>query len=425
MIKRKHIFNLSFILSIFLFSSCFRGLIQKAYVTNPPNVCLFDSAKSTEVKMTGNFRYIENQLSYALTNKWGLQSNLFLGYRQQKGLDLGFVYYKKISDWGYFECATGYGYFNTNSNIDEGLLFGGAVLGGYGTYYSQNINCSYHKLYIQPSFFLVDEDGQVGLTLRASFPYFTKYNCSYDLRDYDGATPELGSTAYGSANIKNKFGFILEPMITIRFNGKRKNKSFFVQLGGCISDNTITKLDGYVKDGYQPNSIRKYTYATINQQFPLHANFFTNYGLEYRFGKSIKHREAQVNHFKRNKAIQYLQNKSFRRDVLIMFNNNNGRYRKIKLGKKLKLITFEGHEIKGRLIKLNDSSIVLNNRNIPSEVPIKNIKCLYSNKTILNNLVEGVIIFFAGSIVDIIMGKELETTIVLDLKIFIQIHLKK
>ena len=118
--------------------------------------------------------------------------------------------------------------------------------------------------------------------------------------------------------------------------------------------------------------------------------------MEYRFGKSIKHREAQVNHFKRNKAIQYLQNKSFRRDVLIMFNNNNGRYRKIKLGKKLKLITFEGHEIKGRLIKLNDSSIVLNNRNIPSEVPIKNIKCLYSNKTILNNLVEGVIIFFAA-----------------------------
>lgn len=270
MMKRKHSIYFAFILSIILFSSCSKGLIQKAYITNPPNVCLFDTIYDRKLKFAYNYSFLENQMSYAITNKIGIATNLLGGFMGQYGGDLGLVYYKKLKYHRYFEINTGYGYFNSKSSASVSLDF--LNYGAYGTSYYQNLNCNYHKLYFQPSIFNNFGRIDLGLTLRMSYPFYTKYNSHYDVSEYDGHWPNLDPLEYGDAKLKNVIGFIFEPMMTFRLKGKQNNIVF--HFGSCLSPNVLYKLDAYKKNGYLPNSTRLYTYRKVHQQFPLHANFF-------------------------------------------------------------------------------------------------------------------------------------------------------
>ena len=405
--KRLYLFY-AIILSTFLFSSCFRGMIQKAYITNPPNVCLFDSAKSKSMKFGGNLRYIENQLSFGLTDKLGLASNLLVGFKGQYGGDLGLVYYKNLKNNGYFEFAAGYGYFNVSSAV-SGVSTDIFNIGPYGTFYKHYINSSYHKLYLQPSIFSRNKETDIGFTLRISLPYFTNYDCSYDVTQYDGEFPSFSPEEYGNAYFKNKFGLTFEPMVTLRFNKNRI--PIYIQFGGCISDNNIYKLDAY-EYNVSTNNPRKYTYNKTQQQFPLHANFFINWGIDFNIGKSVKRKienrpplskpdyskaiqKAEINLHK-HKENQIKSQSSFWYNFIVMHKKNGRRDYIFKPGKGLKILTFDNKKIKGKLIMIKDSSVVIVQRDVSTEVAVKNIKCVYGNISVFNNLGDGFLVLCAG-----------------------------
>ena len=280
MFKNYKLITQLIIISLFFLTSCYSKFIQKAYLTNPPNVCLFDSAHAASLKFTGNLRYIENQASYAFTDNWGLASNLFLGSRLQNGGDLGLVFYEKFNDKHYFEILTGYGYFNSYSSFYNNIGFSWLMPGGWETFYGQRINCIYHKAFTQPSYFFSNKNNDYGLTVRVSLPYFTKYDCTYHLTPYSGHYHPK-PLEYSKVQFDNKWGYTIEPLLTLRVREKKNNK--FFQFGMCLSDKmtstSIKENVGY--DGVQVPFIE----YTSEQSFPLHANFFFNVGIEFNKGK--------------------------------------------------------------------------------------------------------------------------------------------
>jgi len=274
---QKYLLQLLIVL-LFFITSCYSKLIQKAYLTNPPNICLFDSAQATSLKFTGNLRYIENQASYSFSDNWGVATNLFLGYRLQYGGDLGLVFYEKFNNKHYFEISNGYGYFKSYSIIKNriGSMYGMAG----GNFYGHHIDCIYHKVFSQPSYFFSKKNIDYGLTLRFSLPYFTNYDCTYDLSPYAGSY-WLKPVEYSKVQFKNKWGYTIEPVLTLRVKEKKSNK--FFQFGMCFSDKmmstSIKNNQGY--DDWRGPFIE---YTSL-QTFPLHANFFFNVGIEFNKGK--------------------------------------------------------------------------------------------------------------------------------------------
>lgn len=260
--------NFIAIIVICFFGSCTVGLIQKGYITNPPNICLFDSAQDLNMKLTGNTRFLEHQGSYAFTKHWGIASNLFLGNRLQYGGDLGAVYYNRINKRNYFECSAGYGYFNASSTIDETRIF-------FNKYYNQKITSIYHKLYLQPSYFFTFKKNDLGLTARLSLPFFTSYHGVFSYDPYCGEY-NYPAIKYADGGFKNKLGLTIEPVITFRHRWKRVK--FYMQFGLCFSKNIINRIDSV-----HWSDIDRYDgsqYPNYKNQQPLHANYFLNYGIE-------------------------------------------------------------------------------------------------------------------------------------------------
>ncbi len=250
---------------------------QKAYVTNPPNISLFDTAKETNVKLMGNLRYLESQYSHSFTNHSGLAINALVGFQGQYGADAGWVFYKSKKDRMYFETVAGYGYFNAHSIIDNprGSLF---LLPG-GDFYCQNIESKYHKLFIQPSFFFGDSQNMYGITLRYTWSLFTDYRCKYYLKPYS-AEYNSPPTEYVTALFTNKFGYTVEPVITYR---KKINRRYlYFQFGICFSGSSISH-DTLSNKPYQ--SPKPYSYYSYSTDFPLHAVFNINCGMEFGLKK--------------------------------------------------------------------------------------------------------------------------------------------
>ena len=273
---------------ICLFTSCYSLLTQKAYLTNTPNVSFFDSSEVTKMKFVGNLRFLENQVSYPLSDKLGIASDLLFGFHTQYGGDLGLVYYKRLGSKHYFEISSGYGYFNAQSSITDPIGSLGGIPGG--NYYTQDINSIYHKLFTQPSFFITNKRTDYGLTLRVSLPYFTTYNCTYAMTHYSGEYSYAPSD-YAAANFKNKLGLTIEPMFTIRF--KRKKTDHLLQWGMCFSVITIHSTDSIPyssNNNWNPGGVifSNGYYYYKNQPFPFHANFFINYAIEFGIGKRKK-----------------------------------------------------------------------------------------------------------------------------------------
>lgn len=266
------------IISTILFSSCFTELVQKAYITNPPNVCLFDSARDLKVRYAANLRYIENQSSFAINDRSGIATSLLIGVPSKIGIELGYVYYKKLNHFSYFELNSGYGYFDTESKVGSDA-FPTYSMKKDNFIYFHDIKSEYHKLYVQPSYFLLTRYFDIGLTSRVSLPYFTDYNCQYSLSVVN--KHESGHENYFTfyKHFKNKVGFTIEPMLMFRFKGKHQRVSTYLQIGACYAPMSVKADSVYVNpdainDGYSDK-----------QPFPLHANFFINYGLEIKIGK--------------------------------------------------------------------------------------------------------------------------------------------
>lgn len=263
------------LLFILFLTSCLKELMQKAYITNPPNICFFDSTKTTKIKFAGNLKYLENQLSYRLSDKWGISSNLLVGSRKQYGGDLGLVFYKNIKNKNYFELATGYGYFNSQfhmkHSINQSLIF-------FGPYYYQNINSTYHKLFLQPNYFISNNKNNLGFTLRFSASYFSNYNCTYVVSTYNGEYNNPPSE-YSTSKFKNKIGFTFEPMFTIRFKNKKTKP--YIQFGMCLATNIISTVDSLKKSNYDYYGPGPYIHYKSIQAFPLSAYFFINYCIEF------------------------------------------------------------------------------------------------------------------------------------------------
>lgn len=278
---RKYYLHLTFILFITFLTSCYSKLVQKAYITNPPNVSLFDTSKVVKMKIAANLRYIENQMSFPLSDKWGIASDVLFGLCGQYGGDVGLVYYKRIKDKSYFEISSGYGYFNAHSFVNHIGSLG--IMPG-GDYYSQHIESKYHKIFFQPSYFLYKNNKDFGLTIRMSLSYFTKYNCSYSITPYSGEY-NWAPTEYAEAKFKNKLGFTIEPMLSYRF--KRKNSYRYLQIGMCFSEK-FHSLDSLERGDQVGGGIGPYIHYENYQSFPLHANFFINYGIEFNIGKRRK-----------------------------------------------------------------------------------------------------------------------------------------
>lgn len=272
---KKHFTIIVFLAFICLLTSCLNNLMQKAYITNPPNICFFDTVKTAKIKFVGNFSYIENQFSFNLSKKFGISSNLLLGTRKQYGGDIGLIYYKRFLTNKYFENSIGYGYFNS-SNHFKGSVNESLIL--WGPYYYQNINCAYHKLFFQPSFFITNNKNDIGFTFRVSLPYYKNYYSAYSISPYQGEEKH-NPLEYSTLRLNNKLGLTFEPIITIRF--KNKNLKPYLQFGMCFSAENVYSNDSLKNVSNGP----QYIHYSGMQAFPLHAYFFINYCIEFSLKK--------------------------------------------------------------------------------------------------------------------------------------------
>ncbi len=276
---KKHIFYLIIIISL---SSC---TIQKAYIVNSPNVNCFKYEKEKNLKFAINNLSLNAQTNLALNNKFGLSASLYGGIGDLHaesgfgGAEIGGIYYKYLSNSKYFELQGGYGY--CYNKIDtwwptDPFMF----VGLHGTSYSCISNTNYHKLYLQPTFFLVGKKASLGFALKCNTIYFNKYYFEFcnKLDDGAGEGSDGKREREGITSFNNKYGFMFEPVINFKLG-----QVFFIQFVGALSNNIDTgKAYEYINNR-PTNPFTEYSFSN-----PQHTYFKINVGFEFKLGKDKK-----------------------------------------------------------------------------------------------------------------------------------------
>jgi len=220
-VKIKSIILFFTITGIVLLSSCDPQFIQKTYIVNSPNVNCFQNENEKNIKLTGSGHQVEVQSDIALTNKYGIAATLFAGGWNplQYGGEIGGIYFKSTPDDKFhYELQAGYGYFKDRSDIYRDLSPSYMT---YKNWYRQNVNTNYHKLYIQPTAFIVKKWFKIGLSAKINAVYYTDYNFHYEKEEQD----QNSDVFYISdSQFKNKLGFVFEPVLTIKIG-----KIFYIQ----------------------------------------------------------------------------------------------------------------------------------------------------------------------------------------------------
>jgi hypothetical protein len=90
-------------------------------------------------------------------------------------------------------------------------------------------------------------------------------------------------------------------------------------------------------------------------------------------------------------AILIIQFNSFGQNILVVHKKNGKRNFTLKEGKKVKIVTLNNQIIKGRIIRIKDSTIVISKKSEAIEVVLKDIQLISLNGTALLKYSSGVL----------------------------------
>lgn len=98
-------------------------------------------------------------------------------------------------------------------------------------------------------------------------------------------------------------------------------------------------------------------------------------------------------------AILTLQNNSFGQNIIVVHKKNDGRNYDVQVGKRVRVITFDNRNIKGKISQIRDSTLIIRDTASTTEIAIKNIKILYFCKLPGWNIASGELIAGTGLII--------------------------
>lgn len=220
-----------------LFASC-SPLIQKAYFIESPNVGAFDSAKVTNICISGQYASSSNvQISHSFSNTLGISGSAHFGYQKpvgnsidntdfpdkpgkpsSVGANASLIYFKKFQQ-KYFEISTGYGFQFNNNRKYGGWLIPVSFVGG--PWLSHDVHSLYHRLSVQPAFMLFWGNHKFGIAFRTDIVYCPYYFYNYELDIYNPETSYMISDEYSDKiSFYNKFFGVVSPFILYRFSHK-------------------------------------------------------------------------------------------------------------------------------------------------------------------------------------------------------------
>ena len=192
--------------------------MQRAYIATSPNLNCFEKKHEKNLNMSLFLNHYEIQSNYVLSKTFGLAAGINGGFRNQFGGEIAGIYYKNFNDTNYFEIQCGYGYFNNQSQISN-MPWDPAGMIAYGQHFSRNINTTYHKVFIQPTYFYRLKKVKFGFALKIGANYFDRYHYDYSIRDDShGDGPYIKT--FSSSDFRYKWGLSFEPAIKVQFNSK-------------------------------------------------------------------------------------------------------------------------------------------------------------------------------------------------------------
>ena len=257
------------IVIITIFNSC-TVLNQKAYFANPPNVNCFQTEKEKNLKLSQGLNHFEAQSNIAFNKNIGISTGLYGGFKGQYGVEIAGIIYNKFNDNNYFESQIGYSYFINKSKESGGEMF--IVIPG------QDINTKYHKIFIQPTYFLTSKHINIGIAIKLNAVYFEKYHYYYDYHFYP-EDDDYVSHHFFTADFNHKWNFVCEPTINIQLN---RAKLYF-QISGIFS-NKIYDFQTY--SGYSRHEGPISNIAESGKaKNPQHVNFLFTIGHIFKYKK--------------------------------------------------------------------------------------------------------------------------------------------
>ncbi len=246
---------LIFLISLML-ASC-SPLVQKAYFVQSPNVGAFDTAKVTNVKLSGcYFTNTELQLSHSLTNHAGVFGGALWGYQGWDdkvdslyafdskpgllgtfGLNAGGMWFTQKGHT-YLELALGYGYQFNNSRMYGRYV---SVVSGFsGPWLDQDVHSSFHRIIFQPSLLYLEDDHILGLVLRSEWVYCPYYYYAHNVSVYDEMLP--GYYDYeDQISFYNKNFFTLTPYFVLSVDAGKTTWNIYA---GAVFSNEILRHTG-------------------------------------------------------------------------------------------------------------------------------------------------------------------------------------
>ncbi|MEI6853133.1 MAG: hypothetical protein WCL06_09830, partial [Bacteroidota bacterium] len=210
--------------------------------------------------------------NFALAKHWGMSACLNGGFRGQYGGELAGIYYKRFNDNNYFETQVGYGYNKNQTNVEAAWSF---MAGETGTWYYRNTDVRYHKIFVQPTYAIRDQNKVVLLGLKISANYFDKYyyRCSItDQEDYKNSSTIVQS------DFRYRWCMTFEPSMKILFN-----KFFYLQFSGLISTSAEDTQKMFEVRDHKDGLISSEVLGNVGN--PQHLGFLATIGFEIKMGK--------------------------------------------------------------------------------------------------------------------------------------------
>jgi hypothetical protein len=204
------------IIGSMLYISCSPNFIQKAYIVNSPNVNCFQKLNEKDLRISGSIHQFEIQSGIALTDKFGIAPTIYGGWGTpwKYGGEIGGIFYNNHSDRYYYELQAGYGYFRNRSDIDRLTCPSNMT---YKSWYRQDVDISYQKIFLQPTAFYIAKYFKIGLSVKFNALYFNKYFFNYETEEESIDGPTFNEIHTSIASFKDAWSFVMEPALTVKF----------------------------------------------------------------------------------------------------------------------------------------------------------------------------------------------------------------
>jgi hypothetical protein len=261
---------------ILLLPSC-AAFYQRGYVANAPNLNCFERENEKNLKFSCFLNHAEAQTNLVIAKPIGLSASINAGFRGQLNAEIAGIYFKRFNEKNYFETQFGYGYTKNIANVGARWSLTNGMTGEMGTYYNRNTEVRFHKIFVQPTYFITDPKDNVnyGLALKISANYFDKYYDHYSLEK--GLGDGLYQTTFSISDYRYKWCLALEPAIKIQLKS-----AWFFQFSFLFTTIYGT-TPVYESHDYQgPSSGQPTQYSVID---PQHLSFLITTGFKIKMNR--------------------------------------------------------------------------------------------------------------------------------------------